>query len=137
MRMFDFSRPELRVWANSDSEMQRFESSRLSRRVRFLTHTESGRASKWRAAIALKQAGIRLPRFTRAHLRGTPGATLYRVGFHRTILFRSYESRRLCSNPNKSVHTIRNPSDDRRPKKRGTSPCEILPGRWQQRPPTP
>ena len=26
MRMFDFSRPELRVWANSDSEMQRFES---------------------------------------------------------------------------------------------------------------
>jgi hypothetical protein len=23
--MFDFSRPELRVWANSDSEMQRFE----------------------------------------------------------------------------------------------------------------
>jgi hypothetical protein len=28
--MFDFSRPELRVWANSDSEMQRFESSRLS-----------------------------------------------------------------------------------------------------------
>jgi hypothetical protein len=28
--MFDFSRPELRVWANSDSETQRFESSRLS-----------------------------------------------------------------------------------------------------------
>jgi hypothetical protein len=26
--MFDFSRPELRVWANSDSEMQRFESCR-------------------------------------------------------------------------------------------------------------
>src|SRR6476646_521773 len=34
MRMFDFSRPELRVWANSDSEMQRFESSRLSQAVR-------------------------------------------------------------------------------------------------------
>jgi hypothetical protein len=33
MRMFDFSRLELRVWANSDSEMQRFESSGLNRPV--------------------------------------------------------------------------------------------------------
>jgi len=37
--------PGLRVFANSDSEMRRFESSRLS-----LTHTESGcarNATKW------------------------------------------------------------------------------------------
>jgi len=33
MRMFDFSRPELRVWAKSDSEMQRFESCRPSQPV--------------------------------------------------------------------------------------------------------
>jgi len=31
--MFGFSRPELRVWPNSDSEMQRFESCRPSHAV--------------------------------------------------------------------------------------------------------
>ena len=51
MRTFECSRPERRVFANSDSEMQRFESS--------LTHTESGRArnaTKWRHRIELKKS---------------------------------------------------------------------------------
>jgi hypothetical protein len=34
LRMFESCRPGLRVFANSDSEMQRFESSRLSQPVR-------------------------------------------------------------------------------------------------------
>jgi hypothetical protein len=49
--MFECSRPERRVFANSNSEMQRFESS--------LTHTESGRArnaTKWRHRIELKKS---------------------------------------------------------------------------------
>jgi hypothetical protein len=36
MRIFESSRPELRVFANYDSEMQRFESCRPSQRVRSL-----------------------------------------------------------------------------------------------------
>ena len=36
--------PGLRVLANSDSNMQRFESPRPNRQVSLLTHTESGRA---------------------------------------------------------------------------------------------
>jgi hypothetical protein len=44
MRMFESCRPELRVLANSDSEMQRFESRRPQPASPFLTHTEADRA---------------------------------------------------------------------------------------------
>jgi hypothetical protein len=48
MRMFECSRPELRVLANSDSEMQTFESERIYR----ITVKNPARKSKGRRKAA-------------------------------------------------------------------------------------